>query len=72
MAFLIATFVTIAIAFMVVGFIFIPYFYGCRILWLKQKLIWKIILPILYIAAFWFAIEFDLFTFVFRFIGMIE
>jgi hypothetical protein len=72
MVFLVATFVTVAIAFIVVGFIFIPYFYGCKVLWLKQRLIWKIILPIIYVALFWFAIEFDLFPFVFRFIGTID
>jgi len=72
MAFIIATFVTIAIAFVVVGFVLIPYFYGCKVLWQKQKLIWKIILPILYGMLFWFAIEYDLFPFVFRFIGIID
>lgn len=72
MAFLIATFVTIAIAFIVVGFILIPYFYGCRVLWLKQKLVWKIILPIIYGLLIWFAIKFDLFPFVFRLIGFID
>jgi len=72
MAFIIATFVTVAIAFAVVGFMFIPYFYGCKVLWQKQKSIWKIILPIIYGLALWFAIEYDLFPFVFRFIGIID
>ena len=72
MGFMIAVLITIAIAFIVVGFIFIPYFYGCHVLWKRLKLIWKIILPILYVAAFWFAIEYDLFPFVFRFIGLID
>jgi len=72
MAFIIATFVTVAIAFVVVGFIFIPYFYGCKILWQKQKLIWKIILPIIYVASMWFAIEYELFPFVFRLVGIID
>lgn len=72
MEFLIATLVTIAIAFAVIGFIFIPYFYGCRILWLKMKLVWKILLPIIYGLLVWFAIEFDLFEFVLRFIGLID
>jgi len=72
MAFIIATFVTVAIAFVVVGFVLIPYFYGCKFLWLKLKLIWKIVLPIIYGLALWFAIEYDLFPFVFRFIGVID
>ena len=72
MGFLIATLITIIIAFIVVGFIFIPYFYGCKELWFKQKMIWKIILPIIYGLALWFAIKYDLFPFVFRFIGMID
>lgn len=72
MEFLIATLVTIAIAFAVIGFIFIPYFYGCRILWLKMKLVWKILLPIIYGLLVWFAIEFDLFEFVLRFTGLID
>jgi len=72
MAFIIATFVTIGIAFAVIGFIFIPYFYGCRMLWLKMKLVWKILLPIIYGLLVWFAIEFDLFEFVLRFIGLID
>lgn len=72
MAFIMVTFITIAIAFIVVGFILVPYFYGCYNLWRKQKLFWKIILPIIYVALFWFAIKFELFTFVFRFFDMIE
>lgn len=72
MAFLIATFVTIAIAFIVVGLILFPYFYGCRVLWLKQRLVWKIILPIIYGLLIWFAIKFDLFPFVFRLIGFVD
>jgi len=72
MGFLIATLITIAIAFVVVGFILIPYFYGCKVLWLKQKLIWKIILPVIYGLLLWFAIEYDLFEFVLRFVGMID
>jgi len=61
MAFIIATFVTIGIA-----------FDGCRMLWLKMKLVWKILLPIIYGLLVWFAIEFDLFEFVLRFIGLID
>lgn len=72
MPFIIATFVTILIAFVVVGFILAPYFYGCYILYLKLNLIWQITLPIIYVLLIYFAISFDLFEFVFRFIGMID
>jgi uncharacterized protein (DUF983 family) len=72
MAFIIATFVTVAIAFVVVGFILVPYFYGCYALWLKLKLVWQIILPIIYMLLMYFAIKYELFQFVFRFLGMID
>ena len=72
MAFIIATFVTVAIAFVVVGFILVPYFYGCYALWLKLKLVWQIILPIIYMLLMYFAIKYELFQFVFRFLGIID
>jgi len=72
MAFIIATFVTIAIAFAVVGFVLIPYFYGCYVIWLKLRLIWQIILPVIYVLLMYFAIKYELFQFVFRLLGMID
>ena len=72
MTFVIATFITILIAFAVVGFILIPYFYGCYILWCKLKLFWKIMIPVVYGLLVYFAIKFELFTFVFRFLGIIN
>lgn len=72
MEFVIATLITILLAFVVVGIILVPYFYGCYILWLKLSLIWQIILPIIYVLLMYFAIKFELFQFVFRFLGMID
>jgi len=71
MEFVIATLITILLAFVVVGVILIPYFYGCYILWLKLNLIWQIILPIIYVLLIYFAIKYELFQFVFRLIGVI-
>ena len=65
MAFVFATLITILIAFIVVGIILIPYFYGCKELWLKQKMIWKIILPIIYGILTYFTIKYQLFQLVF-------
>ena len=72
MTFVIATLITILLAFVVVGIILIPYFYGCYVLWRKLKPLWKIVVPVIYGLLVCFAIKFELFTFVFRFIGMID
>jgi len=72
MAFIISVFVTILIAFVSVGIILIPYFYGCYALWLKLRLLWKVVMPVIYGLLVYFAIKFELFQFVFRFLGMID
>ena len=72
MAFIISVFVTILIAFVSVGIILIPYFYGCYALWLKLRLLWKVVMPAIYGLLVYFAIKFELFQFVFRFLGMID
>jgi len=61
MDFVLATLVTIAIVFIIVGIILIPYFYGCYILWLKLSLSWRIILPIIYGLLMYFAIKWQCF-----------
>lgn len=72
MEFVIATLLMILLAFVVVGIVLVPYFYGCYILWLKLNLIWQIILPIIYLLLMYFAIKYELFQFLFRLLGMID
>jgi len=72
MAFVVATLVTILLAIIVVGIILIPYFYGCYALWLKLRLLWKVIMPVIYGLLVYFAIKFELFPFVFRLLGILD
>lgn len=69
MDFIIATLITVVLAFVIVGFLLIPYFYGCYALWLKLSLSWKIILPIIYVLLMYLAIKYEIFQFVFRLLG---
>jgi len=72
MAFIAATIITILLAFVVVGILLIPYFYGCYVLWLELRLIWQIILPVIYLLLMYFAIKYELFQLVFRLLGVID
>jgi len=72
MTFVIATLITILLAFVVVGIVLIPYFYSCYALWLKLRLFWKVIMPVIYGLLVYFAIKFELFPFVFRLLGMLD
>ena len=72
MTFVIATLITILLAFVVVGIILIPYFYGCYVLWRKLKPLWKIVVPVIYGLLVYFAIKFELFPFVFRLLGILD
>jgi len=72
MVFIVSVFVTILIAFVSVGIILIPYFYGCYVIWLKLRLLWKVVMPAIYGLLVYFAIKFELFPFVFRLLGMLD